>query len=57
MTEYTVVVNEEDQYSTWPADGEPPAGWSRTGPRGSKQDCLAYIDRVWDNVLPRSLRD
>ncbi|WP_020496650.1 MbtH family protein [Sciscionella marina] len=57
MTEYTVVVNDEDQYSTWPADREPPAGWSRTGPRGSKQNCLAYIDRVWDNVLPRSLRD
>lgn len=56
MTEYTVVVNSEDQYSTWPADWQPPNGWHSVGKQGSREECLAYIDRVWTNLLPRSLR-
>ncbi|MER5334630.1 MbtH family NRPS accessory protein [Micromonospora sp. NPDC002717] len=27
MPRYEVVVNDLGQYSTWPADREPPAGW------------------------------
>jgi MbtH protein len=55
-TLYEVVLNEEEQYSIWPADREPPAGWRRAGKRGPKVDCLAYIKEVWTDMRPLSLR-
>ncbi|MDF9815297.1 MbtH family NRPS accessory protein [Streptomyces sp. SPB162] len=56
MTSYTVVVNDEEQYSIWPADREIPAGWREGGPRGSKEECLAHIEEVWTDMRPLSLR-
>ena len=53
---YTVVVNEEEQYSVWPADRDLPAGWREAGKTGSKQDCLSYINEVWSDMRPASLR-
>lgn len=53
---YKVVINHEEQYSLWPADREPPAGWSEAGPGGSKEECLAYIEAAWTDMRPRSLR-
>ncbi|HXJ43318.1 MAG TPA: MbtH family NRPS accessory protein [Bryobacteraceae bacterium] len=53
---YKVVVNHEEQYSIWFADREPPPGWREVGSRGSKRECLAYIDRVWTDMRPLSLR-
>jgi MbtH protein len=51
-----VVVNLEEQYSIWPADTEPPAGWRREGFTGTEDECLAYIDEVWTDMRPLSLR-
>jgi len=51
-----VVVNHEQQYSIWPADREPPAGWSKAGKRGNKAECLAWIDEVWTDMRPLTLR-
>jgi MbtH protein len=53
---FTVVVNDEEQYSVWPADRPLPAGWRDGGKTGSKQDCLAHIDEVWTDMRPASLR-
>jgi MbtH protein len=53
---FTVVVNDEEQYSVWPADRPLPAGWRDAGKTGSKQDCLAHIDEVWTDMRPASLR-
>lgn len=53
---WTVVVNDEDQYSVWEADREPPAGWRRTGHDGTREACLSHIDEVWTDMRPRSLR-
>ncbi|HXG50499.1 MAG TPA: MbtH family NRPS accessory protein [candidate division Zixibacteria bacterium] len=53
---YKVVVNEEEQYSIWFADREPPAGWREVGKSGSKAECLAYIKEVWTDMRPLSLR-
>jgi MbtH protein len=53
---YDVVVNHEEQYSIWRADREPPAGWSRTGFRGTKDECLTHIEEVWTDMRPLSLR-
>ncbi|WP_282082568.1 MbtH family protein [Streptomyces tendae] len=53
---YQVVVNHEEQYSIWAADEPLPNGWSATGPAGSKDECLAYIDDTWTDMRPLSLR-
>jgi MbtH protein len=51
-----VVINDEDQYSLWPLDQPPPAGWRPGGFTGSKQECLDHIDEVWTDMRPRSVR-
>ena len=56
LTLYTVVMNDEEQYSIWPADRDLPAGWKEAGKRGSKAECLAYIKEVWTDMRPLSLR-
>lgn len=53
---YKVVVNAEEQYSIWPVDQEPPLGWKEAGKEGSKQECLDYIEEVWTDMRPLSLR-
>jgi MbtH protein len=40
-TFYKVVVNQEEQYSIWPADRENPLGWKDAAKSGSKTQCLA----------------
>ena len=53
---YTVVVNEEERYSIWPASREMPPGWKPAGPTGPKAECLAYIKEVWTDMRPLTLR-
>jgi len=53
---YHVVVNEEDQYSIWLEHKALPAGWRALDKIGSKAECLAYIESVWTDMRPRSLR-
>lgn len=56
-TIYTAVVNHEEQYSIWPADRELPAGWTAVGTPGPKAQVLAYIEEVWTDMRPKSLRE
>jgi MbtH protein len=53
---YKVVVNHEEQYSIWPAERENPLGWRDAGKSGLKAECLAYIEAVWTDMRPLSLR-
>ena len=53
---YKVVVNHEEQYSIWPAGRNNPLGWADAGKSGSKAECLAYIQTVWTDLRPLSLR-
>jgi MbtH protein len=53
---YHVVVNDEEQYSIWPVDRENPAGWKDAGKTGTKDECLAWINEVWKDMRPASLR-
>jgi MbtH protein len=55
-TIYKVVVNHEEQYSIWPADRENALGWNDAGKQGTKAECLAYIEEVWTDMRPLSLR-
>jgi uncharacterized protein YbdZ (MbtH family)/MFS family permease len=54
---YEVLRNDEDQYSLWLAGQEVPAGWHRVGKEGTKEECSAYVDEVWTDMRPRSLRE
>ncbi|MFM9435324.1 MbtH protein [Janthinobacterium sp. CG_23.3] len=53
---YEVVVNDEGQYSIWPADKAIPLGWHLAGKRGVRESCLEYINEVWLDMRPLSLR-
>jgi MbtH protein len=55
-TVYAVVINSEEQYSMWPADSEIPTGWESVGKTGTKQECLEYIEEVWTDLRPLSIR-
>lgn len=54
--DYSVVVNDEDQYSIWPTERAAPAGWRPTGFTGTREDCLSHVDEVWTDMRPASLR-
>jgi MbtH protein len=56
MSSYLVVMNDDEQYSIWPAGRDVPAGWHMTGVRGTEQECLAHIDEVWTDMRPAGLR-
>ena len=53
---FNVVINHEEQYSIWPEYKEVPKGWKLAGKTGSKKDCLDFIDQVWTDMRPLSLR-
>ena len=54
---YKVVVNDEAQHSIWPADRENALGWHDEGFSGSREECLAHIEKVWLDICPRSVRN
>ena len=50
------LVNQEEQYSLWPAFKAIPEGWkAKCGP-ASKDECLAYVESAWTDMRPLSLR-
>jgi MbtH protein len=53
---YTVVMNDEEQYSLWPDGRRLPHGWTEAGSRGTREDCLRYIEQHWTDMRPLSLR-
>jgi MbtH protein len=57
MQNFLVVLNAEEQYSIWPSQLKVPNGWRAVGPTGEKPVCLEYIERVWTDMRPKSLRD
>jgi MbtH protein len=55
-TVYRAVMNHEEQYSIWPVHRELPLGWQDAGKSGSKRECLDWIQEVWTDMRPLSLR-
>jgi MbtH protein len=52
---YLALVNDEGQYSLWPAFAAVPAGWRvATGP-DDRDACLSYISENWTDMRPKSL--
>jgi MbtH protein len=53
---YIVLINAEEQYSLWWKGKSIPPGWQFTGKEGSKAECVSYVDSVWTDMRPLSLR-
>ena len=53
---YVVVINHEEQYIIWPREEHVPEGWDLAGAGGSYDDCRTYIEEVWTDMRPLSLR-
>jgi MbtH protein len=53
---YKVVINGEEQYSIWSADGPNAAAWERFWKSGTKDEFLALIKEAWTDMRPLSLR-
>ncbi|GAA2586093.1 hypothetical protein GCM10010399_15150 [Dactylosporangium fulvum] len=54
--DYRVVINADEQYSVWAAEDDLPAGWVAEGHRGSRDDCLDHVERVWTDQTPARTR-
>jgi MbtH protein len=52
---FHVVVNDEGQYSLWPAHIEVPRGWIKKFGPSAKADCLAFVETNWTDMRPRRL--
>ena len=55
-TTYKVIINQEKEYSIWPAEGGIARGWKDVGKVGSKKECLDYIEEVWTDMSPLNRR-
>jgi MbtH protein len=55
-TLFVVLINDEEQYSLWPAGKDTPAGWCVTGTLGTEEECMKWVDEVWTDMRPASLR-
>lgn len=53
---YVVVIDAEEHYSIWPSWREIPIGWKSAGETGTKEACLDWIERVWTDMRPLSMR-
>jgi len=53
--EFLVLINDECQYSLWPAFLDVPRGWKVVGPKGDRKVCLEYIEKTWTDMRPASL--
>jgi MbtH protein len=53
---YKAVVNDEEQYSIWPDERDLPPGWREAGKIGTEDECLDYIEQVWTDMRPLTLR-
>jgi MbtH protein len=54
---YVAIINDEEQYSIWPANRALPPGWRETGKSGTRHEVLDYIKAVWTDMRPQSVRD
>jgi MbtH protein len=52
---FSVLVNEEEQYSLWPDQLDIPAGWTPVA-SGDMDECTSYVNEHWTDMRPRSLR-
>ncbi len=54
---FLVLRNDEHQYSLWPSSVDVPAGWQVVHGHDTRDSCLAYVERYWTDMRPRSLAE
>jgi len=54
---FYVLVNDEEQYSLWPAFADLPSGWRVVFGEADRASCLDYVDKTWTDMRPRTLRE
>ncbi|MEU3699009.1 MbtH family protein [Streptomyces griseoviridis] len=54
---FLVLVNDENQHSLWPAFAEVPDGWKAVFGEDTRAACIAYIEKNWTDMRPKSLAD
>ncbi|GAA3246538.1 MbtH family protein [Dactylosporangium siamense] len=54
--DYRVVINADEQYTIWAVDDDLPPGWVAEGHRGSRDECLDHVERVWTDQTPARTR-
>jgi MbtH protein len=52
---YVVLINNEGQYSLWPAMIEVPAGWGVAHGEDTRKACLEFVNDNWTDMRPNSL--
>ncbi|GGJ69377.1 MbtH family protein [Streptomyces brasiliensis] len=52
---YVVLVNDENQHSLWPVFVDVPDGWQTVFGEAAREECLAYIEKSWTDIRPKSL--
>ena len=54
---YTVLRNDEDQHSLWPAFAPAPTGWVVAHGPARREECLAYVREHWLDLRPRGVAE
>ncbi len=54
--DFMLLINHEEQYGIWPVNKSIPPNWRSAGVTGSKDECLAYVRKVWTDMRPLSIR-
>lgn len=49
---YCALINEQDQYSLWPAGIDVPSGWTVVHGPTDRESCLEYIEAQWTDIRP-----
>ncbi|MGK5548516.1 MbtH family protein [Streptomyces sp. URMC 127] len=52
---FLVLVNDEGQYSLWPAFAEVPGMWTVAHQEDTRAACLEFIEENWVDMRPLSL--
>lgn len=53
---HIVLINHEEQYSLWYEALELPDGWKKVWGPDTKEACMKWVDEVWTDMRPLSLR-
>ncbi|AYG80695.1 Enterobactin biosynthesis protein YbdZ [Streptomyces hundungensis] len=54
---FRVLVNDEAQYSMWPAFAAVPDGWTVVLEASPYATALAHVEEHWTDMRPRALRE
>jgi MbtH protein len=52
---FLVLVNDERQYSMWPAGIPVPVGWDLALSESSHAECTSFVEKTWTDMRPAGL--